>query len=40
MLPMGLPTNRGLDSAKVAAANVLYFATLEIAKLCLQCGEP
>ena len=34
--PMGLPTNRGLDAAKVAAANILYYATLEIAKLCLQ----
>ena len=34
--PMGLPTNRGLDAAKVAAANTLYYATLEIAKLCLQ----
>ena len=33
---MGLPTNRGLDAAKVAAANTLYYATLEIAKLCLQ----
>ncbi len=34
--PMGLPSNRGLDAAKVASANLLYFATLEIAKLCLQ----
>ena len=34
--PMGLATNRGLDAAKVAAANSLYYATLEIAKLCLQ----
>ncbi len=34
--PMGLPTNRGLDAAKVTAANALYYATLEIAKLCIQ----
>ena len=34
--PMGLPTLRGLDAAKVASANLLYFATLEIAKICLQ----
>ena len=34
--PMGLPTNRGLDAAKVTAANALYCATLEIAKLCIQ----
>lgn len=34
--PMGLPTLKGLDAAKVASANSLYFATLEIAKLCLQ----
>ena len=31
--PMGLPSNRGLDAAKVASENLLYFATLEIAKL-------
>ena len=34
--PMGLPTNRGLDAAKVESANALYYATLEIAKLCLN----
>ena len=34
--PMGLPTLRGLDAAKVASANLLYFATLEIVKICLQ----
>ena len=33
---MGLPKNRGLDVAKVACANLLYPATVEIAKLCLQ----
>ena len=33
---MDLPAIRGLDAAKVAAANPLYHATLEIAKLCLQ----
>ena len=36
LYPMGLPTLRGLDAAKVASANLLYFATLEIAKICLQ----
>lgn len=33
---MGLPAIRGLDAAKVASANLLYFATLEIVKICIQ----
>lgn len=36
LFPMGLPTLKGLDAAKVASANALYYATLEIAKVCLQ----
>ncbi len=34
--PMGLPHIRGLDAAKVASANLLYQATLEIVLLCIE----
>ena len=34
--PMGLPSLRGLDAAKVAAANALYERTLQIASLCID----
>jgi len=34
--PMGLPTLRGLDAAKVNSANILYWATYRIASLCIQ----
>ena len=35
LYPMGLPHIRGLDAAKVASANLLYRATLEIVMLCV-----
>lgn len=34
--PMGLPTLRGLDAAKVNSANILYWATYRIASLCIR----
>ena len=34
--PMGLPSLKGLDAAKVAAANVLYERTFQIASLCID----
>ena len=34
--PIGLPTLRGLDAAKVQSANTLYWATYRIATLCIK----
>lgn len=38
--PMGLPSLRGLDWVKVQKANILYEATLTLARQCVRFGVP